>query len=105
MPHVLMKLWLGKSEQERVRLAEKIAKDVMGVLNYGEEFVSVSIEEVAPEDWAGKVYKPKSPTVRASSTRSRDTRCDLLPTATRVNAAQASSTVASSRRWPGRACR
>jgi 4-oxalocrotonate tautomerase len=57
MPHVIVKLWPGKSEQQKVRLAEEIAKDVMDVLDYGEESVSVAIEEVEPRDWAEKVYK------------------------------------------------
>ena len=52
MPHVIVKLWPGKSEQQKARLAEKITKDVMDVLDYGEESVSVAIEEVEPEDWA-----------------------------------------------------
>jgi 4-oxalocrotonate tautomerase len=30
----------------------------MDVLNYGEESVSVAIEEVPAPDWAEKVYKP-----------------------------------------------
>jgi NAD(P)-dependent dehydrogenase (short-subunit alcohol dehydrogenase family) len=29
MPHVIVKLWPGKSEQQKTRLAEKITKDVM----------------------------------------------------------------------------
>jgi 4-oxalocrotonate tautomerase len=58
MPHVIVKLWPGKSEEQKNRLAERITKDVMAVLNYGEESVSVAIEEVKPEDWAEKVYKP-----------------------------------------------
>jgi 4-oxalocrotonate tautomerase len=58
MPHVIVKLWPGESEQQKTRLAEKITKDVMDVLHYGEESVSVAIEEVKPEDWAEKVYKP-----------------------------------------------
>jgi len=58
MPHVIVKLWPGKSEQQKVRLAEDIVKDVTKILNYGEESVSVSIEEVAPQDWAEKVYQP-----------------------------------------------
>jgi 4-oxalocrotonate tautomerase len=58
MPHVIVKLWPGKSEQQKARLAEAIAKDVMSVLDYGEESVSVAIEEVKPEEWAEKVYKP-----------------------------------------------
>jgi 4-oxalocrotonate tautomerase len=58
MPHVIVKLWPGKSEQQKARLAEEITKDVMKVLNYGEESVSVAFEEVASKDWAEKVYKP-----------------------------------------------
>ncbi len=58
MPHVIVKLWPGKSEEQKTRLAAEIVKDVAKVLNYGEESVSVAIEEVAPEDWAEKVYQP-----------------------------------------------
>ncbi len=58
MPHVIVKLWPGKSEQQKARLAEKIVEDVTKVLNYGEESVSVAFEEVEPQDWAEKVYKP-----------------------------------------------
>ena len=58
MPHVIVKLWPGKSEQQKRRLAEAITQDVMKVLNYGDESVSVAFEEVSAEDWAEKVYKP-----------------------------------------------
>jgi len=58
MPHVIVKLWPGKSEQQKARLADKIAKDVMDVLNYGEESVSVGFEEIRSQDWKEKVYKP-----------------------------------------------
>ena len=58
MPHVIVKLWPGKSEQQKTRLAEAIVTDVMNVLHYGEESVSVAIEEIKAEDWAEKVYKP-----------------------------------------------
>jgi len=42
MPHVIVKRWPGKSEQQKTRLAEEIVKDLMKVLNYGEESVSVA---------------------------------------------------------------
>ena len=58
MPHVIVKLWPGKSEQQKARLAEEIAQDVMDVLGYGEESVSVAFEEVSSKDWAEKVYEP-----------------------------------------------
>ena len=58
MPHVIVKLWPGKSERQKARLCEAIVKDVVKVLSYGDESVSVAMEEVNPEDWVEKVYKP-----------------------------------------------
>jgi 4-oxalocrotonate tautomerase len=58
MPHVIVKLWPGKSEQQKNRLAEAITKNVMDILHYGEASVSVAMEEVKPQDWVEKVYKP-----------------------------------------------
>lgn len=58
MPHVIVKLWPGKSEAQKKRLAEAITKDVMSVLHYGDESVSVAFEEVGAQDWLEKVYKP-----------------------------------------------
>lgn len=58
MPHVIVELWPSKSEQQKTRLAEAITKDIMDILHYGEESVSVAMEEVQFQDWAEKVYKP-----------------------------------------------
>ncbi len=58
MPHVIVKLYPGRSEQQKIRLAEQIVKDVVAIIMCGEESVSVAIEEIKPEDWAEKVYKP-----------------------------------------------
>ena len=58
MPHVIVKLWPGKSEQQKKKLAVEITKAVMTTLNYGEESVSVGLEDVASKDWTEKVYKP-----------------------------------------------
>jgi aryl-alcohol dehydrogenase-like predicted oxidoreductase len=59
MPHVIVKLWPGKSEQQqKQRLAEAITKDVMDILHYGDESVSVAMEEIKSRDWAENVYKP-----------------------------------------------
>ena len=59
MPHVIVKLWPGKSESQKARLAEKIVHDVMEALDYGEESVSVAMEEITPKEWSEKVYKPE----------------------------------------------
>ena len=58
MPHVIVKLWPGKSEEQKQRLADKITEDVMAVLHYGSESVSVAMEEVSADEWAEKVYRP-----------------------------------------------
>ena len=58
MPHVVVKLLAGKSEEQKSQLAEEITKNVMSVLNYGEESVSVAFEEINPQGWTEQVYKP-----------------------------------------------
>jgi 4-oxalocrotonate tautomerase len=58
MPHVIVKLWPGESEAKKKRLAAKIAQDVMGILGFGEESVSVAMEEIKSSDWAKQVYQP-----------------------------------------------
>jgi len=58
MPHVIVKLWPGTTEQQKTELAQAIVKDIQAVLHSREESISVGFEEINPEDWAGKVYKP-----------------------------------------------
>ena len=58
MPHVIVKLWPGKSGADKSKLANEITAAVCNVLHYGDESVSVAFEEVAAKDWLDKVYKP-----------------------------------------------
>jgi len=58
MPHVIVKLWPGRSEKVKAKLAGEITKAVADVLKYGPESVSVGIEDVKSADWAERVYKP-----------------------------------------------
>ena len=58
MPHVIVKLYPGRSEEQKIRLAEEIVKDVVAILKSEAKSVSVAIEEVKAEDWSDKVYKP-----------------------------------------------
>jgi 4-oxalocrotonate tautomerase len=59
MPHIIVKLWPGRSEQQKVQLTEAIVKDLMNVLGSGEEYITVAFEEVNSEEWAEKVYAPE----------------------------------------------
>ena len=58
MPHVVIKLYSGKSEGQKRALAQAVTEAVTSTLNYGEESASVGIEDVEPKDWTEQVYKP-----------------------------------------------
>lgn len=58
MPHVIVKLWPGKTEQQKQKLADAITASVTSILNYGDDSVSVAMVEVAPNAWAEDVYQP-----------------------------------------------
>ena len=58
MPHIIVTLAAGRSQELKARLPERIVTDVVTMLNTDESAVSVAIEEVRPEDWAEHVYKP-----------------------------------------------
>ncbi|MBG0791406.1 MAG: tautomerase family protein [Desulfovibrionaceae bacterium] len=59
MPHVSVKLWPGRSEADKQRLADAITEDVVRIAGCSESSVSVSIEEVASADWKKRVYDPE----------------------------------------------
>lgn len=62
MPHVTVKLWPGKSEDDKRRLADEITRSVTAILGYREESesesVSVAMKEVESADWKTQVYDP-----------------------------------------------
>jgi 4-oxalocrotonate tautomerase len=58
MPHVVVKLALGRSEQQKQKLAKGVTQAVMTSLGLGEDSVSVSLEAIAPSEWTEKVYTP-----------------------------------------------
>jgi 4-oxalocrotonate tautomerase len=58
MPHVIVKLYSGRPEQQKASLAEEVTKAVMAALGCAEKSVSVAIEDVEPQNWAEQVYKP-----------------------------------------------
>jgi len=58
MPHVIVKLAAGRSERQKVRIAEEVTKAITATTGNDEDAVSVSIEDVQPSDWAETVYRP-----------------------------------------------
>jgi len=58
MPHIIVKLNPGRSNEQKRQLAHEIVKDVVAIAKCDESAVSVAFEEVKKEDWAQMVYKP-----------------------------------------------
>ncbi len=58
MPHIVVKLWPGKSDEQKAQLTEAIVREVTGILGGSPQSVSVGFEEVASQDWTERVYEP-----------------------------------------------
>ena len=58
MPHIVVKLLAGRSEQLKRRLAEALVRDVTTVLGVGEESVSLAMEDIQPGKWTEQVFEP-----------------------------------------------
>ncbi|MGU3539714.1 tautomerase family protein [Methylobacterium sp. A54F] len=58
MPHVIVKLYAGRTEAQKADLAEAVARAVIASAGCSEASVSVAVEDVAPDDWRASVYEP-----------------------------------------------
>jgi 4-oxalocrotonate tautomerase len=59
MPHFNIKMYPGRTEEQKAKLTEAIVKSVASILETDEKWVSVAIEDVEADDWADKVYNPE----------------------------------------------
>lgn len=59
MPHVIVKMFAGRSEDEKQVLSAEITKALMSAIGSAEKSISVAIEDVTPQDWLEKVYMPE----------------------------------------------
>lgn len=58
MPHVIVKMLEGRSEEQKARIAADVTKAIMAGADCAESSVSVGIEDVAKDRWAEDVYDP-----------------------------------------------
>jgi 4-oxalocrotonate tautomerase len=58
MPHVIVKMYPGRTVEQKNKLAQAITDSVVKIAKCEEKSVSVAIEEIAPENWAETVYRP-----------------------------------------------
>jgi 4-oxalocrotonate tautomerase len=58
MPHVIIKMYAGRTEEQKKKLVKVITDSIIKIVDADEKYVSIAIEDVSPEDWAEKVYRP-----------------------------------------------
>lgn len=59
MPHVVVKIYPGKTEEQKAGIAEELTRALIASAGASEEAVSVAIEDVEPKDWVEAVYRPE----------------------------------------------
>jgi 4-oxalocrotonate tautomerase len=57
MPHVIVKMKVGRTEEQKRRLTEEITKDLIAICNVAETSVSIAIEEFPRDEWDAAVYE------------------------------------------------
>lgn len=58
MPHIIVKLYPGRSDDQKAQLTKAIVKDVTSILDASDASISVAFEEVASDEWSEQVFKP-----------------------------------------------
>jgi len=58
MPHVIVKLYAGRSDEQKQRIADEVTKALMNAAGSSEGSISVGIEDVEPSAWTSTVYEP-----------------------------------------------
>lgn len=56
MPHVVIKCFPGRSEEQKIRCAEEVTRAIAETMGCNESSVSVDIKEIVKEDWKEKVW-------------------------------------------------
>ncbi len=59
MPHVVVKLWPGRTEEQKTDLSSKITEALKDAINASDSSISVAIEEIPKERWKRLVYDPE----------------------------------------------
>ena len=58
MPHIIVKLWPGRTEEQKKQLTDKLAEALKSSIGASDSSISISIEEIPKEKWNDEVYKP-----------------------------------------------
>lgn len=58
MPHIIIKMYPGRTEEQKRNLVDRITRAVIDTINAPEASISVGVEEILPELWEEEVKGP-----------------------------------------------
>ncbi len=58
MPHVIVKMIEGRSEEQKQALTAEVTKALITALGSADSSISVAIQDVPKDEWTDKVYVP-----------------------------------------------
>lgn len=58
MPHVTIKLYPGKTQEQKNRLSDAIVESIQSIMGSSNKSISIAFEEVDPTVWQAEVYDP-----------------------------------------------
>ena len=59
MPHINVKLFPGRTDEQKHELTERFADAMKELLGTSDAGISMAFEEVPQGDWEARVYKPE----------------------------------------------
>jgi 4-oxalocrotonate tautomerase len=59
MPHIVVKMFPGRTPEQKASLADALTKAMIANLGTPESAVSVAVEDIEKADWMDKVAKPE----------------------------------------------
>lgn len=59
MPHVTVKMYQGRTEEQKQKLADAIAGALRDTIGAGDDHISIAIEDYDPMEWGEKVFYPE----------------------------------------------
>jgi 4-oxalocrotonate tautomerase len=51
-------MYPGRTEEQKKKLVKAITDSIIKIIAVDEKVISIAVEDVSPEDWAEKVYRP-----------------------------------------------
>ena len=59
MPHITLKMYQGRTEEQKKNVTKALTEALQSALGCSEEHVSISIYDYDPKEWGEKVFYPE----------------------------------------------